>query len=42
MCCFGVVYGGLLVREELSNQLVDLVFFGCILIDILKCISFCD
>ena len=41
-CCTGVVYCGLLTRQELSGQLVDLIFFGWVLIDILKCISFCD
>ena len=37
-----VVYGGLSARQELNGQLLDLVFFGWVLIDILKCISFYD
>ena len=40
--CSVMVYCGLSARQELSGQLVDLIFFGWILIDILTCISFCD
>ena len=42
MCCSVVICCGLLARQESSNQLMDLVFFGLVLIDIIKCISFCD